>query len=62
MGLYITFLADGTIGSIVVSKPLDTDLDRQAFNAAKQIKFLPAGINGKPVDSSRYISYGFEIY
>jgi TonB family protein len=57
--LYITFQADGTIGSIVLSKSLDKDLDRQAFNAAKQIKFLPAEIGGKPVDVSRYTSYNF---
>jgi TonB family protein len=60
--LYVTFLADGTIGSIGVAKSLDRELDRQAFNAAKQIKFLPAEIDEKPVDASRYISYDFNNY
>jgi TonB family protein len=58
----VNFLANGTIGSIAIVKSLDKDLDRQAFEAARQIKFLPAEIDGKPVDSVKYVEYSFEIH
>lgn len=57
--LLVTFLANGTIGSIAVSKSLDKILDQQAFNAAKQIKFVPAKIDCKAVDVARIISFNF---
>ena len=60
--LRVTFLADGTIGAIQVVKSLGMGLERQTFEAAKQIKFLPAEIDGKPVDIEQYVEYTFSIY
>jgi TonB family protein len=60
--LRATLLADGTIGRIVLTKSLDQDLDRQAFLSAKQIKFIPAEMDGRPVDTTVQISYGFSVY
>jgi len=60
--LRVTFLADGTIGAIKVAKSLDKGLDRQTFEAAKRMKFVPAEIDGKPVDIEQYVEYTFSIY
>jgi len=60
--LRVTLLANGTIGRIALTKSLDQDLDRQAFAAAKQIKFIPAEMDGKPVDTTVQVSYSFSIY
>ena len=60
--LRVTFLSNGTIGPINLAVSLDKELDRQAFEAARLIKFLPAEIDGKPVDVSRYFEYAFSIY
>ncbi len=60
--LRVTFLSDGTIGSIKLVESLDKGLDRNAFEAAKKIKFLPAEIDGKPVEVSRLVSFTFVIY
>lgn len=60
--LRVTLLADGTIGRVVLNRSLDKDLDRQAFLAAKQIKFIPAEMDGKPVDTTVQVSYSFAVY
>jgi len=60
--LKIYFLANGTIGAIKLVKSLDPDLDRRAFEAAKQIKFIPAEMDGKPVDFVATFEYSFNIY
>ena len=60
--LRVTLLANGSIGRIALTKSLDQDLDRQAFAAAKQIKFIPAEMDGKPVDTTVQVSYSFSIY
>lgn len=60
--LRVTFLPDGTLGQITLLRSLHKDLDKSAFDAAKKIKFLPAEIDGKPVEVSRIFEYGFDIY
>lgn len=60
--LIVKFLANGSIGSIRVAKSVGGGLDRSAFNAARQIKFIPPEINGKPVDVTRRVEYDFSIY
>jgi TonB family protein len=57
----VTFLASGTIGAIRITKSLDPGLDKSVFEAAKRIKFLPAEVDGKPVDTKRTFEYGFSI-
>jgi TonB family protein len=58
--LKVVLLANGTIGSIVILKSLDKDLDQKAFEAACKIKFIPPEIDDKPVDVTLYFDYGFE--
>lgn len=59
--LSILFKGDGDIGEIRVLKGLGGGLTDEAINAAKKIKFLPAEIDGKPVDVERTIVYNFGI-
>jgi TonB family protein len=42
-------LADGTVGSAMVTKPLHPELDREALAAARYWLFEPAVLNGQPV-------------
>lgn len=58
----ILFKADGTIGEIAMDPTLDKGLAISAADAARRIIFLPAEIDGKPVDEWRSISYSFDIY
>lgn len=60
--LKVTFLAIGQIGDIALISSPDNSLAKQAFAAAKKVKFLPAEINGKPVDVTRTMEYSFTIY
>ena len=60
--LKVTFFADGKVGAIKLIKSLSRDLDRESFKAARKIKFLPAEVDGKSVDTVRFIEYGFTIY
>lgn len=60
--LKINFRADGQIGEMIVLKTPGSGLETEAVIAARKIKFLPAEIDGKPVDVTRQISYSFTIY
>jgi len=60
--LRVTFGGDGQIKRIAVRRSLEDSLDRSAFEAAKRIKFIPAELDGKPVDAERSIEYRFAIY
>jgi len=60
--LKVTFLATGQIGTVKVVSSLSPDLDRMSFDAAKKIKFLPAEVDGKPVDTTKFVAYSFTIY
>lgn len=60
--LMILFGADGNIPYIIVLKSLDPDLDRQAVNAARRIKFEPRMRAEKPVSTAAIVEYGFTIY
>ena len=60
--LKVLFRADGQIGDVTVLKKLGSGLDEEAVNAVRKVKFLPAEINGKPVDIIRQLSYSFTIY
>lgn len=60
--LRVTYLGSGEIGTIKIISWLDPDLDKKAFNAAKKIKFIPAEVDGKPVDVTKFIEYNFILY
>ncbi len=60
--LLVTFRSDGTVGDIQCYDTLSRDLGKEAFEAAKKIKFLPAELDGKPVDSEGIVPYTFTIY
>lgn len=55
----IRFLATGEIESVEVIQELGAGLTNKAIKAAKKIKFIPAEINGKPVDSEKTVRYDF---
>lgn len=60
--LRISFLANGRIGDIKLVESLNKGLDKAAFKAARKIKFLPAEIDGKPVDVEKIVQYSFTVY
>ena len=60
--LRVTFLANGTIGSISPISGLPHGLTEQAIAAARQIKFEPKKVNGVAVAVTRQIEYSFSIY
>jgi TonB family protein len=60
--LEVLLKADGDIGKIAVVKGLGGGLSKEAVEAAKTIKFLPATIGGRLVDVTRKIEYSFTIY
>ena len=60
--LLVGFSADGTIKHILILKSLDSGLDRNAVAAARQIRFEPKQIDGKPVSVVRVVEYSFTVY
>lgn len=60
--LLVEFKASGEVGYIKVIKGLAGGLTEQVARAVKQIKFLPAEIDEKAVDSFKVLEYSFSIY
>lgn len=60
--LRVTFLASGYIGKIELLESMHKGADKTVFNAVKKIKFLPAEIDGQPVDVTRPMEYSFSIH
>ena len=60
--LRVTFLANGEIGGVTVIKPLTPDLTEQAVDAAKQIRFEAARVNGVPQTVTKSVEYSFSLY
>lgn len=56
------FAFDGRVRGIRVIKGLPRGLSYNAMSAARQIKFIPATINGKPVSQYIQIEYNFNLY
>jgi TonB family protein len=54
--------ADGTIRHILVLRWLSHGLVNQAEKAARQIKFIPASRDGRPVSQYIRVEYNFSIY
>jgi len=60
--LLIGFSEDGTIKHILILNALGAGLDQNVVAAAKQIRFEPKKIDGKPVSVAMMFQYGFNIY
>lgn len=60
--LLVGFSANGTITHILIVKSLSHGLSEAAVRAARQVKFEPRTINGKPVSTAATIRYSFSIY
>lgn len=58
----VTFRADGTLGLVELLQSVNKGLDARAFDALKDSKFIPAEIDGKPVDVTRIMEYAFTLY
>ena len=55
------FASDGTIQNILVLRSLPHGLTEMAVKAARQIKFIPATKDGRPVSQFIQIEYNFRI-
>jgi TonB family protein len=63
----VTFLAKGKIGAVIDELTNDEDLRiyglvKAAMEAAKKIKFEPEIKNGKPVRTTKILTYTFTLY
>jgi hypothetical protein len=59
VSLKVRFLAGGAIGKIFVIQGLPNGLTEEAVKAAKGIRFLPARLNGRLVNSVETVEYHF---
>jgi len=57
----VTFLATGQVQVLRVSQGLGEGLDEAAVAAARQIRFRPATLDGKPVDSTAIVHILFQL-
>lgn len=62
VSLRVTFLKDGLIGEITVVKGINKEMDENAINAAKLIKFEPLRKAGKFITTTKIITYNFAIF
>lgn len=60
--LRVAFLENGKIGDVSIVNYLPDGLTEQAIEAAKQIKFEPAMLNGKPITVTKQVQYNFTLY
>lgn len=58
----VTFLANGSIGSVSPVSNLGYGLTEQAIAAAKQMRFEPQMQNGRPVAVTKVVVFNFTIY
>lgn len=62
VSLRVTFLADGTIGSVSPVSGLPLGLTKSSIEAAKNLTFKPALKDGVPQTVVRTIQYSFTLY
>jgi len=60
--LRAVFSSDGTVKNMYVKRALGHGLTTAAVRAAREIKFEPATIGGKPVSQYIQVEYNFNIY
>jgi Tfp pilus assembly protein PilF len=56
------FAADGKVRHILVVQSLPNGLTQQSIIAAKQIRFVPATLNRKPVSMWMQLEYNYNLY
>lgn len=60
--LRVTFMADNSIGEIKTIRSLPFGLTEEAITAARQMKFEAEIVDGQPRNTSRPVSFQFNIY
>lgn len=60
--LRAVFASDGTVRHILVIAGLRDGLTESAIRAARQIKFIPATIDGRPVSMFIHLEYNFNLF
>lgn len=60
--LRAVFSSDGTVRHILVLNGLPNGLTEAALRSARQIKFIPATIDGRPVSMFIQLEYNFNLY
>ena len=60
--LRVSFLANGKVGNVATVNYLPDGLTEEAIEAAKQMKFEPAMLNGKPITVTKQVQYTFTLY
>lgn len=60
--LKCVFGADGKVKNILVIQGLSNGLTEQSIAAARQIKFIPATLNGYPVSMWMQLEYNYSLY
>jgi TonB family protein len=60
--LRVTFLANGSIGSVSAVKGAPYGLTESAIAAAHNIRFEPAKVNGVPTNVTKSVEYSFTLY
>ena len=60
--LRAVFTSDGTVRHILVLTGLPNGLTEAAIRSARQIKFIPATIDGRPVSMFIQLEYNFNLY
>jgi TonB family protein len=60
--LRAVFAADGKVRHILVVQSLPNGLTEQSVVAARQIRFVPAALNGKPVSMWMQLEYNYNLY
>lgn len=58
----VTFRSDGTIGSVTPVTKLPFGLTNSAVDAAKQMRFEPYSVKGKPMSITKVVVFNFTIY
>jgi TonB family C-terminal domain len=58
----VKLMSDGRVGEILIDPTLNRSLAKNVEKAVRAIKFIPAEVDGIPVDSVRYMEYNFNLY
>jgi len=62
VALRAVLAGDGTIQHLLVLRGLPYGLTEAALKAARQIKFVPASLNGQNVSTAVQLEYNFYLY